>query len=262
MLSSFEEILLLDTDNTPIVDPSFVFDLTQYKRTGAMFWGDVCNFFSVRSEAWDLFNIARPALYPRFDSTISFTAGCDPSLPIEIQGGESLINKKRAWKGLMLTLFVSINHQFFMKKLFYGEKMTYAFAFNATETDYIIAEPEMHVLGRVARLKNGKDYFCGNTFAQRHPDTKEIVWLHRHGSKFNNAYEYLKHPKRLPPAWTHIGRQGKYSAWEPVRQEVDGKMKAPKSVFIAPPPLQQLCMHPLGSDFVFEPVHKNVCNHD
>ena len=32
MYSSFEEVLMLDTDNLPLVDPAFVFDLPQYQK--------------------------------------------------------------------------------------------------------------------------------------------------------------------------------------------------------------------------------------
>ena len=38
LLSSFEEVLFLDSDNMPFKDPSWAFELKAYQRTGAMFW--------------------------------------------------------------------------------------------------------------------------------------------------------------------------------------------------------------------------------
>ena len=38
--SSFEEVLLIDADNTPVVDPSFLFDHPQYTASTAVFWPD------------------------------------------------------------------------------------------------------------------------------------------------------------------------------------------------------------------------------
>jgi Mannosyltransferase putative len=34
----FAEVLLLDADNVPIVDPTFLFDTPKFQRTGAIFW--------------------------------------------------------------------------------------------------------------------------------------------------------------------------------------------------------------------------------
>jgi hypothetical protein len=33
-------VLYLDSDNVPAQDPSFLFDATEYERTGALFWPD------------------------------------------------------------------------------------------------------------------------------------------------------------------------------------------------------------------------------
>ena len=38
--SRFAEVLLLDADNVPIGDPSFLFDEPAYQKTGAIFWPD------------------------------------------------------------------------------------------------------------------------------------------------------------------------------------------------------------------------------
>ena len=37
----FREVLLLDSDNVPVANPEFLFETSQFKRTGAVFWPDV-----------------------------------------------------------------------------------------------------------------------------------------------------------------------------------------------------------------------------
>ena len=48
LLSSFEEVLFLDADDYPVRDPSIIFDVPAYKKTGALFWPDYCNMCVAR----------------------------------------------------------------------------------------------------------------------------------------------------------------------------------------------------------------------
>jgi hypothetical protein len=41
IMSSFREVLMLDADNVPVVDPSFLFESPEFVSTGAIFWPDV-----------------------------------------------------------------------------------------------------------------------------------------------------------------------------------------------------------------------------
>jgi len=41
IMSGFREVLMLDADNVPVVDPSFLFDSPEFAATGAIFWPDV-----------------------------------------------------------------------------------------------------------------------------------------------------------------------------------------------------------------------------
>src|SRR5512138_3253779 len=38
--SHFDEVLLLDADNVPVVDPQFLFETPEFHNTGALFWPD------------------------------------------------------------------------------------------------------------------------------------------------------------------------------------------------------------------------------
>jgi hypothetical protein len=52
----FREVLFLDADNVPVVDPTFLFDEPQYRETGAVFWPDGSRTPS-SSPAWKLFDV-------------------------------------------------------------------------------------------------------------------------------------------------------------------------------------------------------------
>lgn len=38
--SRFQEVLYLDSDNSPTINPAFLFDTKGYRETGALFWPD------------------------------------------------------------------------------------------------------------------------------------------------------------------------------------------------------------------------------
>ncbi len=62
LLSSFEEVIWLDTDNSPMIDPEFLFDVPEYLNKHAMFWPDNCNFYTVHAAAYDVMGLPRPGV--------------------------------------------------------------------------------------------------------------------------------------------------------------------------------------------------------
>jgi hypothetical protein len=124
-MSSFEEPMWIDSDIVPLVDPYVAYDISDYKATGALGWMDICNFFSVREEAFDVFGLPTPAKYPYLaysQPQPAFLPNCDNVPESELEGSVLVLDKRRAWKGLWLTTFVNIHHEFFLIRLFYGEK--------------------------------------------------------------------------------------------------------------------------------------------
>jgi hypothetical protein len=49
--TGFEEVLLLDADNVPVTDPTFLFDIPEYLETGALFWPDKSTI-AASNEIW------------------------------------------------------------------------------------------------------------------------------------------------------------------------------------------------------------------
>ena len=121
--------------------------------------------------------------YPKFrdaNINVAYRSQCTGQNPTEIQAGELLINKKRAWKGLWMTSFVNLHSHLFLKRLFRGMKMTLSAAFNTTNTPYSMAPLSFHGVGWAFDVPGRQQkYFCANTFAQRNPETGKVIWLHR-----------------------------------------------------------------------------------
>src|SRR5688500_11724176 len=85
--SPFREVLWLDADNTPLVDPSFLFSEPEYARTGAIFWPDLYRL--ARGHAiWEICRV------PWRDEP-------------ELESGQIVLDKARCWKALQLTMHLN-----------------------------------------------------------------------------------------------------------------------------------------------------------
>ena len=78
---------------------------------------------SAKREAFAAFGLPTPPKWPSFDRSINWMEDCDPSMPIETQGGEIVVHKRKAWKGLALSLVGNMNHEFMYKHFIFGDKM-------------------------------------------------------------------------------------------------------------------------------------------
>lgn len=77
--SSFEEVLLLDDDNLPLRDPTYLFEYPQYQESGAIFWPDYWRT-SALNPIWEL-------------------VGAEPH-GYEQESGQLLVNKRKGWAAL------------------------------------------------------------------------------------------------------------------------------------------------------------------
>ena len=97
-------MLLLDADNVPIVDPSFLFDTPQYRRLGAVFWPDYGRLGPRRS-IWQLCGV------PWRDEP-------------EFESGQIVLDKLRCWKSLSLTMWMNEHSDFWYRHI-HGDKDTF-----------------------------------------------------------------------------------------------------------------------------------------
>ena len=175
LFSSFEEVLWLDCDDMPFMKPDLAFELQAYKDTGALYWPDTCVIHTAKLAAWDVFGLKRPDVWPNFQGILHWPNHCDAREPKELETGQLVMHKRRAWRGLMMTAFINRHGYFFMSDIIHGDKQTFSFGFNATETAYSLVRYHPFGLGRGTHLANGELFFCSNSYGQRHPVTGEVM---------------------------------------------------------------------------------------
>ena len=113
--SPFEDVLLLDADNVPLIDPERLFDTEQFARDGAIFWPDLGRL-AKDDPIWDICGI------PHRDEP-------------EVESGQLLVNKQRCWRALSLALWMNEHSDFFYKHL-HGDKETFHLAFRRVNQPY------------------------------------------------------------------------------------------------------------------------------
>jgi ADP-heptose:LPS heptosyltransferase len=154
----FEEVLLLDADNVPLLNPEYLFRTPQYQATGALFWPDYGS--SPKAKAiWRSCRLRRPN-EPEFES------------------GQILVDKKRCWKALQTCMWFNDHSDFYYRHL-HGDKETFHLAFRKLRKSYALVDTPIHSLA--------------GTMCQHDFDGKRI-FQHRNTNKWN----LLLANKRVP----------------------------------------------------------------
>lgn len=113
LASSFREVLLLDSDNIPLADPTYLFDHELYLSSGLLMWPD---FWPCQ---------AKPSAF----SALGIPAGLRPRGSHE--SGQLLLDKQRGWRPLLLTLYLNLHGDVFypmLSSIGQGDKETYPYA--------------------------------------------------------------------------------------------------------------------------------------
>ena len=116
---SFEEVLLLDADNVPVVDPQFLCETREYQNSGAVFWPDYGKLGADRS-IWQLTGIPHREEW-------------------EFESGQILVDKRRCWQALELALWMNQHSEFWYRHV-HGDKDTFHMAWRKLEMDYAMPE--------------------------------------------------------------------------------------------------------------------------
>jgi hypothetical protein len=120
--SSFAEVLCLDADCYPAQDPSWLFDNPAYRAHGALFWPDVVTSGGLlRPEHWEVFGL--PPRFPAFES------------------GQVLVDKRRCWPELALTLWYN-GHADYVYNILWGDKDTFNVAWRQLGREYGMLAPQ------------------------------------------------------------------------------------------------------------------------
>lgn len=146
---AFKEVLLLDADNVPVVNPEFLFETPQFKETGAIFWPDRGRL-AAGEHIWGICGVSYQD-EPEFES------------------GQIVVDKQRCWRPLQLALWYNQNSDFFYDYI-YGDKDTFHLAFRKLDQPYAMPDKGLHLL---------QNTFCQHDFQGRR------IFQHRNYDKWD-----------------------------------------------------------------------------
>ncbi|BGP40398.1 hypothetical protein JCM10449v2_004360 [Rhodotorula kratochvilovae] len=187
--SSFAEILYLDSDNTPLVDPSFLFDSPTYKEHGIVLWPDF-NRDSAANPIWRL-----------------LAHSCSPSGAWQAESGQLLVDK-RARSGINLVALevarAMMREEEFWFRLSGGDKDLFRFAFLFLSLPYSMAPHYPSALGGPPLSRPFRGHTsCGHTMLQYGLDSEREWALLRSSGRLPALAPGGKADKHAPPLFVH-----------------------------------------------------------
>lgn len=205
--SRFREVLLLDADNVPVKNPEFLFETAEFKDSGAIFWPD-----------YERPNIERQNLVWR-------SCGMRRPLEPEFETGQIVVDKKRCWEALSLTMWMNENSDFYYQYL-HGDKETFHIAFRKTKTKYALIPHPIHSLFATMCQH---DFDGRRLFQHRNSDKWDFLMHNRHIEDFRFEEECLSHLAQLRRVWD--GGKSKLSQFR--LRPYSAKKSKPKSSVLA-----------------------------
>jgi len=177
--SRFSEVLLLDADNVPIVDPTFLFDTPQFCDTGAVFWPDITRL-PLTAPLWQL-------------------SGVSARLEPEFETGQILLHRKRCFSAMTVTMWFN-EHSDFWYRYTCNEKETFHMAWRRLNQPYVMPSHSVYALPATMCQHD----FDGRRIFQHRRNAK---WMIRHnrtlrGFKFES--ECIRFIEQLNPWWDEI----------------------------------------------------------
>lgn len=223
LLSSFENVLLLDSDNVAAYAPDHLFKHEPFLSKGLIVWPD----FWKRSTSPDYFKIAniqlsQSELYPKYDEKYGEYRPQEYELPLDLdkiplhdrvgampdpssESGQLMISKRTHMKQLLLALYYNYYGPTHYYPLFSqgaageGDKETFLAATIVTKKSFYQVGKFLDALGN---LRDGN--FNGNGMGQFDPvqdykwqQEKEKLRAKLKGNEYFEAVDKLRKPKML-----------------------------------------------------------------
>jgi len=172
--SGFREVLCLDADNVPVVNPEFLFETPQFRSTGAIFWPDYDREKDKKAKAiWRSCGITQPT-EPEFES------------------GQIVLDKQRSWAALRLALWFNENSDFYYQYL-HGDKETFHLAFRKLKQAYSLVPKPIHPL---AGTMCQHDFDGRRVFQHRNTDKWDLFLCNQYVKDFwfeDECRRYITH---------------------------------------------------------------------
>ena len=163
--SKFEEVLYIDSDNVAVQNPEFLFSCREYLQTGAVFWpdryigpGSAQEWLSRR--AWEICRVPY-------------------RIEPEIEAGQLLIDKRRCWLPLSVTLHMNAHSDFYFA-YFYGDKDTFHLAWRRAQIPFALIPHPIRNLGN-------------SDVIVQHDFDGNVLFQHRNGDKWS----VTRQPKQI-----------------------------------------------------------------
>lgn len=141
LFTNFREVLYLDADTIPLINPDILFDLPAYKKYGSCFWPDFCSWTFTPYQLEVLGISPRPVLwtnsYPPGKMATSYGKRMDRDCDPPLETGQFLINKSKHIRELALCNWMCTCHSDFYFRHFHGDKDMFFIAwqlFNRTNS--------------------------------------------------------------------------------------------------------------------------------
>ena len=163
--SRFREVILLDADAVPLIDPAAIFDFDLYRESGLLFWPDLIDL--------------------RESNPLWSTLELEPRSCISFDSGVLAIDKARGWTLLDMTILLN-EHWRDAYKYLHGDKDTFLLGGILTGSPY--------------RTIPHRPFMVDGDLIQRDPNGDPLVH-HRNGSKWKLFGE--NRPPLLPALAPH-----------------------------------------------------------
>jgi hypothetical protein len=193
--SRFRDVLLLDADNVPVVDPAFLFRTSQFAEAGALAWPDAVRF-TRESPIWELCGV------PFRD---------EPAW----ESGQLLVDKSRCWHALQIALHMNMHSDSFYPYT-HGDKDTFHLAWILAGASWAMPD---HPARRTATGIYQRDFDGRLVFQHRSTTKWEFTGGNLHAPEFRHEAACLQFIEELRAQWS-----GRIDAL-PSRSAADAEME-------------------------------------
>lgn len=164
--SKLDQVLFLDADNSPVRDPTYLFDIPEFTSTGALFWPDFWHpehtIFNIHPESllWELLGMPFVDMF-------------------EQESGQIVIDRVRHASAVAMVHYYGFHRPKHLDryKLVHGDKDLFRLAWLKIKQPFHMVQ---HPPGVAGTLLAGQ--FCGMTMVQYDPKG-HLLFLHRNAAK-------------------------------------------------------------------------------
>ena len=194
--SPFAEVICLDADNVPLIDPESLFETPEYKQTGAIFWPDYGRLAANR-DIWEIMKIQYRD-EPEFES------------------GQVVVDKRRCWHALQITMHINEWSDFYYSHI-HGDKETFHMAWRKLGQEYSMPGRGIHSL---AGTMCQHDFHDNRIFQHRNLRKWSLTEKNEPVSDFQYEKECLEFIEELRARWSVTDKTAEHPAAAALKRQI------------------------------------------